>query len=49
MSVILSLVSLNAATPINCQVSAVSYIHLVRQEPDGFQGLDHFYIREQAL
>jgi len=51
MSVILSLVGLDTARPINCQVSAVSYVHFVAQEPNGlhFQGLDHFYIREQAL
>ena len=53
MSVILDLVGLDVARPINCQVSAVSGVHLVTlvYESDGLQskGPGHLQFREQSI
>lgn len=53
MSVILKLVGLDAARPIDCQVSAVSGAHLVTlvYESDGLQskGPGHLRFREQSV
>ena len=53
MSVILDLVGLDSAQPIDCQVSAVSGVHLVTlvYESDCLQskGPAHLQFREQSI
>jgi hypothetical protein len=50
-SIIVTLIGIDTTKPINCQVCAVSCIHLVIQKLDVLQlkGLDDPRIREQAF